>query len=246
MRYKLTIAYDGTHFGGWQIQSNAVSIQQLIEEALQTALRHPTPITGAGRTDAGVHARAQVAHFDTTQEIDTFRLLASLNGLLPTDIRILKIETVSSDFHARYSAVSKEYHYHLHLDRVMLPFKRLYATPVYHPVDLNLLQQAAALFVGTHDFTAFANEADTGSAAHNPVRTLSRLDLCPEEGGVRLEFEGNGFLYKMVRNITGTLLDVTSGKIPLESLPDIFAAKDRRKAGQTAPPQGLFLMNICY
>jgi tRNA pseudouridine38-40 synthase len=246
MRYKLTISYDGTNFGGWQIQSNSASIQMAIEAALQTALRAPTPIVGAGRTDAGVHALAQTAHFTPEKEADTFRLLASLNGLLPPEIRILKIEPVSEDFHARYSATSKEYHYHLHLDRVIHPFKRLYATAVPFPLDLDLLKNASSFFIGTHDFTSFANEADTGSAAKNPVRTLRRLDIVPEEGGLRLEFEASGFLYKMVRNITGTLLDICAKKIPLESLPDIFAAKDRRKAGQTAPPQGLFLVNVSY
>jgi len=246
MKYKMIVAYDGTQYGGWQVQTNSTAIQTLIENALQTALRQETPITGAGRTDAGVHALAQVAHFSYEETLDPFRLRASLNGLLPLDIRILNIETVSDDFHARYSALSKQYNYHLHLDRVLNPFKRLYSAHIHHPVDIALLKQAAQLFIGKHDFTSFANDADQGSAARNPVRTLSRLDVVLEDGGLHLEFEGDGFLYKMVRNITGTLLDVSSGKILLKNIPDIFAAKDRRLAGKAAAPEGLFLVKINY
>jgi tRNA pseudouridine38-40 synthase len=246
MKYKMTIAYDGTTYGGWQVQTNATAIQTLIENSLKIALRQETPIVGAGRTDAGVHALAQAAHFSCEQQIDLFKLRASLNGLLPLDIRIREIEHVDEKFHARYSAVSKEYHYHLHLDRVLNPFKRLYSMHVHSPVDLDLLKKGATVFIGTHDFTSFANEAHEGTAARDPVRTITRLDVVDEPGGLRLEFEGNGFLYKMVRNITGTLLDVSSGKIPLETIPDIFAAKDRRRAGKAAPPEGLFLVKINY
>ena len=245
-RYKMTLAYDGTHYGGWQVQHNAVSIQVLVEQAISTVLRTFTTVIGAGRTDAGVHAQGQIAHWESHQSCDLFRCLRSFNALLPPDIRILKIEETSSDFHARYSAVSKEYHYHLYLDRIMSPFKRLYTHHVLYPIQLSLLQDAAAYFVGTHDFTSFANDAHQGCAATNPMRTLSRLDIIPQEGGIRLEFEGNGFLYKMVRTITGTLLDVSSGKIPLKDLPEIFSARDRRRAGSTAPPQGLFLMRVNY
>jgi len=245
-RFKLLVAYDGTSFGGWQAQVNAPSIQNLIEGALQTILRIPTPVTGSGRTDAGVHARGQTAHFDAPSSIDCFRLRGSMNGLLPAEIRILAIEEVSPNFHARYSARSKEYHYHLHLDQVLDPFKRLYATHLHASVDLHLLEKAAQIFVGTHDFTSFANDADEGSAAKNPIRTLSKLDVIPEAGGVRLEFEADGFLYKMVRNITGTLIDVARGKTPFASIPEIFGAKDRRRAGAAAPPQGLFLEKVNY
>jgi len=246
MKYKLTLAYDGTRYGGWQAQTNTTAIQTLIEQSLKTALRQNTPLIGASRTDAGVHALAQVAHFSFEKRIDPLRLRASLNGLLPPDIRIREIEPVDIDFHARYSALSKEYHYHLHLDRVINPFKRLYTTPVYHPVDIPFLTKAAQNFIGTHNFTSFTNEAHQDSTARHPIRTISRLDVVLEPGGVRLEFEGNGFLYKMVRNITGTLLDITAGKISLSDLPKIFAEKDRKKAGKTAPAQGLFLIKIRY
>ncbi len=245
-KYKLTLAYDGTHYGGWQIQPNAVSIQALLEKALLILLRTPTSAVASGRTDAGVHARGQVAHFTTETDLDLSRFQLSLNGILPPDIRILSLEKTTLDFHARYSAISKEYHYHLHLERTTDPFKRLYAYHDYSPLDLNKMQAAANYFIGTHDFTTFANEASKGSAAKNPVRTIIRLDLCKEEGGIRLEFEGNGFLYKMVRNITGTLLDVARGKIALETLPKLFEAKDRRFASPAAPPRGLFLVKVNY
>ncbi len=245
-KYRLIVAYDGTEFGGWQVQPNAVSIQSLIELSLSTILRVPTPILGSGRTDAGVHAYGQAAHFLTEKPIDTCRTLASLNGLLPNTIRILSLEPVPADFHARFSATSKIYHYRLHLDPVPDPFKRHYAYHVPHPVDLNLLKRAEEKFIGTHDFTSFANEAASGSASKGAVRTLYRLCVIDEPGGARLEFEGNGFLYKMVRNIVGTLLDVCAGKIKEEEIPAILAAKDRKKAGRAAPAHGLYLFEVNY
>ena len=167
-------------------------------------------------------------------------MFVSLNGLLPHDIRIVNIETVPDDFHARYSAIGKTYHYHLHLDRIINPFKRFYSTHVLHEVDLSLLKTACTFFIGTHDFTSFANEAKKGSASRNPIKHSKRLDLIEEPGGIRLEFEGHGFLYKMVRNIVGTLLDVCSHRFTIEEISEMFEAKDRRRAGKTAPPEGLF------
>ncbi len=244
--YKLTIAYDGTAYSGWQVQSNGTAVQELIQKALSTALRTPTQIHGSGRTDAGVHAFGQVAHFTHPETIDQDKLLGSLNGLLPLDIRICSIEAAHPDFHARYSASGKIYHYYLHIDPILDPFFKQYRYHVPHSVDIALLKQAAAYFVGTHDFTSFSHEAHTGSAARNPIRTIFRLDVVELPKGLRLEFEGNGFLYKMVRNIVGTLLDISDGKIPLDQLPAIFAAKDRRLAGRTAPAHGLFLFEVNY
>lgn len=244
MRYKLTISYDGTHYSGWQVQENAQSIQPLIQKALATALRHPLDLTGSSRTDAGVHAQGQIAHFDTDTSFDPARLRISLNALLPSDIRILQIDPASPDFHARYSATSKIYHYHLHLDPIADPFTKLYRTQVYGPFDLNKLKQGAAQFLGTHDFTSFANTKEEGEK--DAIRTLFRLDAIEQKGGLCLEFEGDGFLYKMVRNITGTLLDIASGKLDPAQIPAIFAARDRRKAGFAAPAQGLFLIKIRF
>lgn len=245
-KYKMTIAYDGTHYGGWQVQPNAVSIQALIEQSLGVILRSSISIIGSGRTDAGVHACGQTAHFVTHQSIDLAKTMASLNGLLSDEIRILEMIKVPLDFHARYTAISKTYHYRLHLERVPDPFKTRYAYFVPHPVDVNLLKETASRFIGTYDFTSFAHEAHRGCAAKDAVRTLYRLDVVPEPGGMRLEFEGNGFLYKMVRNIVGTLLDICAGKIDQEHISKIFSEKDRRLAGRTAPPHGLYLAQVKY
>ena len=246
MRYKLTIAYDGTPFSGWQVQENSSAIQPLIQKALETALRHELDLTGAGRTDAGVHARGQTAHFDSEAAFDPTKLLLSLNALLPKEIRILSIEKASSDFHARYSAKSKIYHYHLHLGPISDPFSAPYRFQVLDRIDIEALRQAAPLFLGTRDFTTFANQAHRGSAAKDPVRTLYRFDVLEEEGGARLELEGNGFLYKMVRNLAGALLDIAKGKISPSQLEELFKAKDRCKAGAALPAHGLFLFQVNY
>ncbi len=244
-KYKITIAYDGTGYSGWQVQPNAVSIQSLIEKALCTVLRAKTALTGSGRTDAGVHALAQTAHFTTLAPIDPFKTQGCLNGLLPPEIRVLSIVQVPLEFHARYSASSKVYHYHLHIDPVPNPFQRHYA---YHfpYANLSVLKEAAAHFVGTYDFTSFASQAHRGSAAKDAIRSLYRLDVVEEKGGVRLEFEGSGFLYKMVRNIVGTLLDVSRGKTDVKQIPRILKAKDRRQGGAAAPAHGLYLVEVKY
>lgn len=244
--YKLKLAYEGTNYSGWQIQNNALTIQECVHKAIQTILRHPVNVIASGRTDTGVHAIGQVAHFKTDHDIDLYRFLGSVNGLLPRDIRVMNIEHTPLDFHAQISAVSKTYHYHLYLDPVQSPFRRLFSLHVRERLDLQLLKESAKLFEGTHDFTSFANEAHAGSASINPVRTIQRLDLVQEEAGVRLEFQADGFLYKMVRNIVGTLLEVSSGKRPLSDIPKILAACDRRLAGQAAPPHGLFLIYVEY
>lgn len=244
--YKLILAYDGTHYSGWQIQPNAPSIQQTVQDALKIILRQSVILIGSGRTDAGVHASGQVAHFCYLEPLDCNQLLISLNGLLPRDIRVKQIDFVPSDFHAQYHAIGKEYHYYLYLDRVMDPFKRLYCWHVHRTLDLDLLVRASSYLVGRHDFTSFANEAHAGSASRNPVRTLYRLDMHYIEGGIRLEFEGDGFLYKMVRNIVGTLVEIASGKRPLEDIHRLLQVKDRCQAGQAAPPQGLFLVRVDY
>lgn len=246
IKYKLLIAYEGTSYGGWQIQPNAVSVQALIQQALSTILRKPIAIFGSGRTDAGVHASGQVAHFCSETPIEISKTFASLNGLLPHDIRILLLEEASNDFHARFSASAKTYHYRLHLNPVPDPFKRRFAYYVPHPVDIALLRSAASQFIGTYDFTSFANEPGRGSAAHDAIRTLYRLDVIEEAGGVRLEFTGNGFLNRMVRNIVGTLLDICAGKIKKDQIPVILAAKDRRLAGRSAPAHGLYLVTVTY
>lgn len=245
--YKLLIAYEGTAYNGWQIQSNAHSIQELIQHAIETIIREKITLIGSGRTDAGVHALGQMAHFKTDNEVNLSKLLRSLNGILPRDIRVLSAEPAAFDFHAQKDAVSKTYHYHLYLDAIQDPFHRLYSWHVYERrCDLDLLEKASQLFVGTHDFTSFANESHEGSAAINPIRTIYHLNIMEKTGGVTLAFNGNGFLYKMVRNIVGTIVEVSSHKRPLEDIPRLFSARDRRLAGQAAPAHGLFLMQVDY
>lgn len=243
MKYKMTISYDGTNYGGWQVQPNTLSIQGLIQDALKTVLREPTPITASGRTDAGVHALAQVAHFTHEAPLDLHALLYSLNGILPPDIRIRALSSAPDTFHARYSAKKKIYHYHLYLSPVQDPFRFLYSTPIRTPLDLNLIQAALPAFLGRHDFSAFAS---AGCGSKNPIKTLFRLEMLPEPEGVRLEFEGDGFLYKMVRNIVGTLLEIGQNKLSVAAIPEILESKDRRRAGPTAPPKGLFLYKVDY
>jgi len=245
--YKLTLATDGTHYNGWQIQSNAPSVQQHLQEALTTFLGGEyAPLIGSGRTDAGVHALNQIAHFKTERSVDLNRLKLAFNGLLPRDIRVNKVEIASPQFHSRYSAIGKEYHYYLNLERVMDPFRRLYSWHLLRKLDIPLLHEAASLFIGTHDFTSFANEQHRGSVARNPVRTIYRLDIVPSENELCLKFEGNGFLYKMVRNIVGTLVDVASMKLSLADVVSIFEAKDRKRASKAAPAHGLFLVRVDY
>jgi tRNA pseudouridine38-40 synthase len=246
LTYKMTIAYDGTNYSGWQTQLNAVSIQSKIEEAIKTLLRHEVRVIGSGRTDAGVHALNQTAHFHCLDPLDLYRFQRSINGILPQDIRVKSTELVPSTFHAQYSATGKIYHYHLCFEKVQSPFQRLYSYQVREKIDLDSLKAAAQLLVGTHDFTSFANEAHLGSASVNPVRNLVRLDVIMEEDGVRLEFEADGFLYKMVRNLVGTLLEIGAGKYSAAEIPSMFKAKDRTKAGKAAPPHGLFLVKVHY
>ncbi|OGN56334.1 MAG: tRNA pseudouridine(38-40) synthase TruA [Chlamydiae bacterium RIFCSPHIGHO2_12_FULL_44_59] len=243
-RYKIILSYDGTEYCGWQVQRNGISIQAVMQKALQTVLRHPVELTGSGRTDAGVHARGQVAHFDSNASFDTATLRFHLNCLLPSDIRVKKIEPAEGGFHARYSTKRKIYYYYLFTHPVMNPFRKLYSYHIRGPFNEKLLQTASQHFVGTHNFTSFANVKP--NAPEDQIRTIFRIDIRTSEDLLLLEFEGDGFLYKMVRNITGTLIDIATGKIALEDLPTIFAAKDRRYAGRTAPAQGLFLETVIY
>ena len=244
--YRMTIAYDGTEYSGWQEQPHVSTIQQQIQDALAVILKVRVPVIGSGRTDAGVHAQEQVAHFRTNDAVDTAKTLRSLNGILPPDIRIIHMEEADRTFHAQLNATGKIYHYHLCFSPVQSPLRRKYQYHYRHKIDLDLLRKSATRFVGTHDFTAFANSPREGCVAKNPIRTIYRLDVVEEENGVRLEFEGNGFLYKMVRNIVGTLLDVARGKRPISEIDAAFAARDRRRGGRAAPPRGLFLVGVKY
>jgi len=246
IRYKLITAFDGTNYSGWQIQPNNNTIQAELQRAFAIALNQKVHVTGCGRTDAGVHAKAHASHVTVDEEVDTGKLLYKLAALLPADIRVLSIELMTMDFHARYGAYSKTYHYHLHLSRHLSPFKRHYCHQVFADVNLDLMQKAAKMFEGEHDFTSFAHQASHGCAKYAPVKTIYKSQLIEADEGVIYEVQGSGFLHKMVRNMVGTLIDIGRGKIEFENLAKIMAAKDRRLAGKTAPPQGLFLVEVQY
>lgn len=245
-KYRLFIAYDGTNYSGWQVQPNGNTIQEEIEKALKTVLKMQVRIQGSGRTDQGVHAKGQVAHFEMPHCLDEEKLLLSLNGLLPKDIRVKKVDHVPEDFHAIYSARSKIYHYHLWLEPVIDPMLHPYRLHVRKPIDLKAMEKAAKKFVGKKDFTTFANLRGPGILYKNAVRHVLRLDMIPQEGGVRFEFEGDGFMYKMVRNIMGVLLEVGQKKRKVESLQKLFEAKDRKAIGMPAPAHALFLQKVNY
>lgn len=245
-KYKLTISYDGSEYGGWQYQPNTLTIQEVIEKAFETLFRKKIPVVASSRTDAGVHALGQVAQIVLEESVEPSKLLYSLNGLLPRDIRIIHIEEVPLDFHVRFDAKKKIYHYHLWCDLFHNPCLRHYSYHVRHKIDEAVLKRAASYFIGTHNFKAFANENSKGAAESCPVKTLYALNIVKQPGGYRLEFEGSGFLYKMVRNIVGTLLSCAQGKLAPSQIPEIFEKQDRRLLPKSAPAHGLFLMEIIY
>lgn len=245
-KYKMTISYDGTAYFGWQTQKNVLSIQCVIQSALKTVLRENIAVTGAGRTDSKVHALGQTAHFVTADKININKICYALNCILPKDIRIIKIEEVDMSFHARYSAKAKIYRYYICKKNVQDPFSRLYSYKPGKEINMEILRKAASCFLGTHDFSSFANKQNEGCAITKPIKTIYRLDVFENESSIILEFEGNGFLYKMIRNIAGTLIDAASKTIAPESIGKILSSKDRKKASAPAPAHGLFLMRILY
>lgn len=242
-RYKIQIAYEGNAYCGWQLQPNSCSIQGEIERALAVFLKHPVRISGAGRTDAGVHAKGQVAHFDTQVLFEKRRLLYALASLLPSDIRVISLEEVDATFHAQYSAKRKIYSYHVWQEKIIDPFVRRTICYYSQPLDLDAIDQALKILEGEHDFASFANQ---GTPVKSTVRKLYRLERFPAEGGFRIEFEGNGFLYKMVRNLMGLLLNIGAGKIDTDEIMDLLAKKDRRASPSAAVASGLCLMQVIY
>lgn len=240
---KLTIAYDGTAYHGFQRQKNALTVQEVLEERLAKIFSHPVKVTGAGRTDAGVHAYGQVASLTTTGAIPTDRVPLAARGVLPDDIVVVAAEEVAAGFHARYAAKGKIYLYRLYTGRTSDPFRRNYAWHVADAPDAALMHAAVQQAVGRHDFSAFRA---AGGAPSSPVRTILAAS-CRREGLLtEFSFWGTGFLYHMVRNLVGTLVDVGLGRISAADFAAILASKDRGKAGITAPPQGLYLKEVLY
>lgn len=243
---KLTLAYDGTNYVGWQRQENGVSIQQHLEEAFApiagTDGRGPT-VVGAGRTDAGVHALGQVASVTTDISLDPAAVGRALNVRLPLDIRVLAVEDAPLGFHAQFHATGKSYRYRLATSAVVSPFDRWYVWHVPEPRDVQAMRDAAALLLGQHDFASFQAR---GASVIDTVRRLDRLEIGQTTGGLTVDVAGDGFLRHMVRAIVGTLVEVGSGLREPASMRSILAARDRRAAGPTAPAAGLMLMDVRY
>ena len=243
MRYAITVEYDGTNYSGWQRQLNALSVQQVLEDALSDFLKEKIVLHASGRTDRGVHAAGQTAHFDTLSEIPPHKIRFAVNSTLPEDVRIIDMRRVSCDFHAQYDVVSKTYSYKMYVGNTLSPLRRLYYTRVLPPVDVEAMRRAAAKLVGTHDFKAFCS---TGSSIKTTVRTLYALDVASDGDEIILTVTGNGFLYNMVRIIAGTLAFIGKGKLPEENIDRMLATGERKLGGKTFPACALTLEKVLY
>lgn len=240
---KLTIAYDGTAYHGFQWQANALSVQQVLEERLAKIFGHPVRVGGAGRTDAGVHAYGQVISLKTTGAIPVERVVLAARGVLPDDMVVTKAEEMAADFHARFSAKGKVYLYRLYIGEAPDPFRRNYAWHMAGRSDAAAMNDAVQVIVGEHDFSAFRG---AGGAAKSPVRTILAAS-CRQDGDmIEFSFRGTGFLYHMVRNLVGTLVDVGLGRMTAADFAAVLASRDRSVAGITAPAQGLYLLEVLY
>ncbi len=240
---KLTIQYDGTHYHGWQSQKNAITVQDVLENAVQKLTGAKPRIVGSSRTDTGVHARRFVCNFGSETKIPCEKLPLALNTHLPQDIVCLLAEDVDTDFNSRYSSTKKCYTYYIQNSQFPDVFKTNYAWHYPYKLDVSKMQRAAKAFLGEHDFIGFAA---SGFTVKTTVRTIYSLDVEKEGDLIKITVTGNGFLYNMVRIIAGTLAFVGCGKIDAEDMEDIIASCDRKRAGITAPPQGLFLTEVFY
>lgn len=240
---RLLIEYDGTAYVGWQRQVQPNSVQQAIEEAFRGITGETVHVVGASRTDAGVHARGQVAHVHTATRLPADRLRDALNAVLPRDIAIVRADEAPESFHARFDAIGKRYDYLMLTGPVRPVFERRYAWHVTYRLDLDRMRAAAAMLLGTHDFAGFAS---SDHQHKNTVRTVKRCDLVETADRLLLVMEGNGFLYNMVRAVAGTLVDIGRGRLPVERVAEVLATRDRRLAGATAPACGLCLVRVEY
>lgn len=246
VRYKAVIAYDGTNFHGFQNQPNGRTVQGEIEKTLQKmANGQRISIHGSGRTDSGVHALGQVIHFDYPEERPLERMRFALDTQTPEDIGVLQVEQVAEDFHARYLVKEKTYQFKVDIGKPRSPFRRHYASYFPYPLDIEKMQQALPDLLGTHDFTSFCA---SGSSIEDKVRTIyeARLEVNAAGDELTFTFRGDGFLYKMIRILVGTLLKIGNNRLPVDSIPTILAAKDRNLAGPTAHPEGLYLVKVRY
>lgn len=242
---KLTIAYDGSDFAGWQRQPEKATVQGFIEQALKIIFKEDISLVGAGRTDAGVHALKQVATFTTTQDVNPTKVAWQLNSLLPTSISIKECQLVSLNFHPRYQAKRRTYYYYLLNSRYRFPFWHKYCWWIARPLNWEQIKACLPIFLGEHNFASF-----TVNQEKNTVRTVYEFSLEPQffiaEGLYKFSITADGFLHHMVRLIVGTLVWVGTGKLKPEQVKQILAAKDIRLAGPKAPARGLFLASIEY
>ena len=242
MRYFVWFSYDGTAYHGWQIQPNGNSVQEELQRALSTLLREEISVTGAGRTDAGVHARQMVAHFDFSEAIDLEQLAYKLNRILPCDIAVDNVELVDDDMHARFSATSRTYHYYIHTKKD--PFSRPYSTELHYELDFDKMNEAGRILMTYDDFGAFCK-------SHSDVKTtLCRVTKAEwvqtSETSWYFEITANRFLRNMVRAVVGTLIDVGRGRLTLDDFRKVIEGKRRTAAGESMPANALFLENIRY
>lgn len=247
IKFKLTIAYDGTAYEGWQVQKIGMGVQEKVETALAKLFPDAPRVHSSSRTDTGVHALGMVAHFEVPSagfRMTPRKLLLALNAHLPGDVRVMSAARVPEKFHARFNARGKQYRYVVWNHAAMNPLQRAMAWHVTRPLDLKAMRAAAPLFVGKHDFQSFA--ANPGYTKETTVRMLTRCEI--KKSGPQLTFiiEGDGFLYKMCRGIVGTLVQVGLGKFPADKIKTMLAKRDRRVAGMTAPAQGLVLWKVFY
>lgn len=244
-RYKAIIAYDGTDFSGYQVQPNKRTVQSELETVLAKMHKgHEVKVSASGRTDAGVHARGQVIHFDSWLPISDEKWVIALNSLLPADLSVLIVEKVSNSFHARFDAVGKEYRYRLLLSGLRDPFERKFSYRYPYVLDLEAMRTASQYVVGRPlDFTSFCSAK---TEVIDKMRTIETIDFLKDGDLLTIRFIGNGFLYNMVRILVGTLLEVGSGERNPSEMAEILERKDRRFAGKTAPAHGLYLWEVFY
>jgi len=239
----MTVQYDGSRYSGWQRQGNTDNtIQYKLEKTISEMLGETIEVAGSGRTDAGVHALGQVANFKTEQRLVLEDFYQTINEMLPGDIAVTSVGVASPRFHARLSAKEKTYRYSIRNDVAPDVFGRRYQYQIKEPLDLGAMKAAAQLFIGTYDFKGFS----TGHTKKSTIRAIKTVDIKVDGSLIEIYFTGNGFLYNMVRIMTGTLLEVGLGQRSPESILRVFETKDRKDAGFTAPPQGLCLMEVMY
>jgi tRNA pseudouridine38-40 synthase len=243
-RLKLIVAYDGAPFAGWQSQSHRNTVQDHLERAFERVTTAAVRVHGAGRTDAGVHALAQCAHVDVSKSLPADRWSKALNALLPSAIRVLRCRNVSEDFHARFSAKGKVYRYRIWTAPILPPFEDRRVWHIAKPLDLNILKSAAKNFVGTHNFAAFAG--NRGKPEPTTIRTINSVRVRKKGSAVLIEFDGDGFLYKMVRLIVGALVKCALGKMSIEEITSRLHSGKLSSTRFAAPAAGLYLVRVRY